>query len=246
MRTRRPSSELLPFLSSVFEELSKEALSELGNKTLGVRYKQGDLITQEGAPSTGVYIVYSGLVLIGKYSSSHKRRVLRFLAPGEFFGLEAMFMRGQDTHIQFARALLDSEIINIHSHHFLEFLKRHPRSLLNLCRWFAREVAMLEFKLTRDATEGSLQNLAMLLSALCHKYGQKTPQGILINLPLRRSLIAELLGISEDSLLKLLKLLKGRQIVGMPNSSILILDEKSLNHLALTTEFYLNMMEETL
>lgn len=246
MKAKRSLSEVVPFLSSVFEGLNEKALGELGRQVLDVRYKQGDLIVQEGAPFTGVYIIYNGLVVIGKYSSAHKRRVLRFLAPGEFFGLEALFMAGQDTHIQFARALLDAEVIHIHSNHFLEFLKRQPGSLLTLCSWFAREVAMLEFKLTRDATEGSLQNLAMLLSALCNKYGQKTAQGILINLPLRRSLIAEILGISEDTLLKLLKRLKNRQIIGMPNSSILILDQEGLNHLALTTEFYLSMLEETL
>jgi len=240
------SPELVSFLSSIFEGLTEGELGELNEAALRVEYSQGDLIVQEGAPFSGVYIVYRGLVSIGKYSSSRKRRCLRFLAPGEFFGLEALFMKEQQTNIQFARALLDSELIFIRDDLLLDFFNRHPRSMLTLCRWFAREVAMLEFKLTREATEGSLHNLAMLLSALSNKYGRTTPAGTTIDLALPRHLMAEMLGISEDTLLKLLKKLKDRQIISVQDANITIINEEKLDELALTAGFYLAILEETL
>ncbi|MGQ9477445.1 MAG: Crp/Fnr family transcriptional regulator [Candidatus Bipolaricaulia bacterium] len=238
--------ELIPFFSAIFEGLPEEALAELSEEALLVGYNEGDLVVQEGSPFSGVYIIYSGLVLIGKYSSSRKRRILRFLAPREFFGLEALFMKGQETNIQFARALLDSELVFIRAEPLLEFLQRCPLAMLTLCRWFAREVAMLEFKLTRDATEGSLHNLAMLLLALSNKYGHETPAGTIINLELPRALMAEMLGISEETLLKLLKRLKGQQIISVQDSKITILNKEKLDSLALTADFYLTILEETL
>lgn len=240
------SSKLVSFLSSIFEGLTEEALEELGDSALPVEYGQGDLIIQEGGPFSGVYIVHRGLVLIGKYSSSKRQRVLRFLGPGEFFGLEALFMEGQQTNIQFARALLDSELIFLNSRLLLEFLHRQPLSMLTLCRWFAREVAMLEFKLTRDTTEGSVHNLALLLLALSRKYGQATFQGIVIDLELPRYLLAEMLGISEDTLLKLLKRLKDRQIISVQNGKITITNKEMLDQLALATDFHLRIMADTL
>jgi CRP-like cAMP-binding protein len=240
------SPELVSFLSSIFEDLTEGELRKLGDSALLVDYSQGDLIIQEGAPFSGVYIVYHGLVCIGKYSSSRKRRCLRFLASGEFFGLEALFMERQQANIQFARALLDSELIFIRDDLLLDFFNRHPRSMLTLCRWFAREVAMLEFKLTREATEGSLHNLAMLLSALSNKYGHPTPSGTIIDLRLPRYLMAEMLGISEDTLLKLLKKLKDRQVISVQDANITIINKGKLDELALTAGFYLTILEETL
>jgi CRP/FNR family transcriptional regulator len=238
--------ELIPFFSAIFEGLPEEALMELSAEALLVGYNEGDLVVQEGSPFSGVYIIYSGLVLIGKYSSSRKRRILRFLAPREFFGLEALFMKDQETNIQFARALLDSELVFIRAEPLLEFLQRYPLAMLTLCRWFAREVAMLEFKLTRDATEGSLHNLAMLLLALSNKYGRDTPAGTVINLELPRALMAEMVGISEETLLKLLKRLRDQQIISVQDSKITIINKEKLDSLALTADFYLTILEETL
>lgn len=238
--------KLIPFFSAIFEGLPEEALAELSEEALLVGYNEGDLVVQEGSPFSGVYIIYSGLVLIGKYSSSRKRRILRFLAPREFFGLEALFMKDQKTNIQFARALLDSELVFIRAEPLLGFLQRYPAAMLTLCRWFAREVAMLEFKLTRDATEGSLHNLAMLLLALSNKYGHDTPAGTVINLELPRALMAEMVGISEETLLKLLKRLKGQQIISVQDSKITIINKEKLDSLALTADFYLTILEETL
>jgi len=239
------SPELISFLSSVFEGLTEEELRDLSDAALRVEYGQGDLIVQEGGPFSGVYIVYRGLVCIGKYSSTGKQRCSRFLDRGEFFGLEPFFM-GQRSNIQFARALVNTELIFICDYLLLDFLHSHPRAMHTLCRWFAREVAMLEFKLTREATEGSLHNLALLLLALSNKYGHVTPSGAVIGLGLPRQLMAEMLGISEDTLLKLLKSLKDQRVISVQNSKITILDKERLDELALASDFYLTILEETL
>ncbi len=240
-----PLSERVDFLSSVFADLSGDVLTELAGQLMLIRYNEGDLIIQEGAPFAGVYIVHSGLVRIGKYSSSDKRRTLRFLAPGEFFGLEAFFMSEHRAHIQFARALLDSELVFFPRHEFKACVEQHPRLLGTICRWFAREVAMLEFKLTRHSTEGSLHNVALVLSALVNKYGKPADKGTLIDLDLPRKLMAEMLGISEDTLMNALKKFKQQNVVSMDNGRIVVLEPDKLDKLALTNEFYLTILEET-
>lgn len=77
-----------------------------------------------------------------------------------------LFLPEQHTNIQFARAVLDSELISIEASAFHEFILNYPKALYDLCMWFAREVAMLEFKLTRETSDGSLQNFAVLLLGL--------------------------------------------------------------------------------
>ena len=81
-------------------------------------------------------------------------------------------------NFQFARTIVESSLLFFDADTFRAFLDRHPRALQDLCRWFAREVAMLEFKLTREATESADRNLALLLLALSNKYGTLNADGL--------------------------------------------------------------------
>lgn len=238
-------SEMASFISSALVGLNKEALEELRGSIFWVGYDGGDLIVQEGSYSSSVYLVYKGLVKIGKHSGAGRRRVLRFLAPKEWFGLEALFMPDQRTNIQFARALVDSELIFIESESFLNFLESYPRVLFDLCRWFAREVAMLEFKLTRDSTEGAMQNFSMLLLALNKKYGVEVESGSMVNLELSRQTLANSLGVSVETLRRLIRKLGSRDIISTEDSKIIIKNEGKLSEISECTDFYLSILEET-
>lgn len=238
-------SELASFISATIGGVDEEDLEKLSDSIFWVGYDGGDLIVQEGSFSSSVYLVYKGLVKIGKHSGSGRRRVLRFLAPKEWFGLEALFLPDQRTNIQFARALVNSELIFIESTSLYKFLKRHPRALFDLCRWFAREVAMLEFKLTRTSTEGAIQNFSMLLLALSKKYGIKVDSGDMIDLDLSKQTLANSLGVSVETLRRLIKKLGNRNIISVEDSKIIIKNEDKLNEIAECTDFYLSILEET-
>ncbi|MFW6421412.1 MAG: Crp/Fnr family transcriptional regulator [Candidatus Bipolaricaulota bacterium] len=238
--------QLASFLASSVKGLTKSDFREIKDSLICVDYEGGDLIAQEGSLLSGVFIVYSGLVKIGKYSPSNKKRVLRFLAPGEWFGLETMFLKEQNRNVQFARALIDSELIHIESHAFSEFLDDHNELLFELCRWLAREVAMLEFKLTRHSTEGALQNLSLLLLALNEKYGAEKQDSSEIDLELSRKTLADLMGVSVETLRRLIRKLKQNEIIEMSKNRITIIDREGLSGLAETPEFYVDLLRDTL
>ncbi len=245
---KNPGPEkILSFLSSSLENVSQEELEELKDSIFWVQYSDGDLVAQEGSLSSSIYIIYDGLVKIGKYSQSQqKKRVLRFLGPHEWFGLEVLFMPDQHTNIQFARAVLDSELISIESSAFKDFLGSHPEALNDLCKWFAREVAMLEFKLTRETADGSLQNFAILLLGLDEKYGEKVEKGSKIDLELPKHTLADLMGISAETLRRLIKRLKESGAISTRDHKITIQDRKKLHELAGIQDFYLTILGETL
>ena len=245
---RSPGTEkILSFLNSSLENATLEELQELRESIFWVQYSDGDLIAQEGSLSSSIYIIYDGLVKIGKYSKSQqKKRVLRFLGPHEWFGLEVLFMPDQHTNIQFARAVLDSELISIKTSKFKDFLSSHPKALNDLCKWFAREVAMLEFKLTRETADGSLQNFAILLLGLNEKYGREVENGSKIDLELPKHTLADLMGISAETLRRLIKRLEEAGAISIKNHKITIQDQERLHELAGVQDFYLTILGETL
>ena len=237
------------FLAQTFPSLDQECVHELAELSLRVRYEEGELVAQEGSYASGVYIVDSGLVSIGKYSSrGWEKRCLRFLAPGEIFGLEAVLLDRDPINVQFCKAIVGSTLIFFEHSNFLAFVKRHPQILMDLSRWLAREVIMLEFKLTREATEATDRNLALFMIALAHKYGSATPEkeGVEVNLPLSRQTLAELLGLSVETLMRTLKRFRELGLITTSKNSFRVLNLEGLEERARVTSFYLSIVEETL
>jgi len=235
------------FLARVLPSLEPAEVEELQRISLPVHYDEGELIAQEGSYAAGVYIVQSGLVSIGKYASKGwEKRMLRFLAVGEMFGLEAVFLKREPINVQFAKAIVESSLVFFERSNILAFSKGHPLMFADLCRWLSREVIMLEFKLTREAIESIDRNLALLLIALAYKYGEKDKAGTVLDLPISRQTIAEMLGVSIETLMRVLKRFRERNLITTAQSLITIVDMDNLEERARTTPFYLSIMEETL
>jgi len=112
------------FLANVFPSLEKTEIEELTRISLRTRYEENELIAQEGSYASGIYIVQSGLVSIGKYSIKGRgRRCLRFLAVGEMFGLEAVFLDREPVNVQFAKTLIESTLVFFERSNLLAFSK---------------------------------------------------------------------------------------------------------------------------
>jgi CRP-like cAMP-binding protein len=235
------------FLEQVFPSLSVDGIEELSRISLPVHFDEGELVAQEGSYASGVYVVRSGLLSIGKHGSRGRdKRCLRFLAPGEMFGLEAVFLERDPVNVQFAKTIVESDLIFFERSNILGFSKDHPRLFADLCRWLAREVIMLEFKLARDAVEPVDRNLALLLVALVNKYGEKQQDGTAIDLPVSRQTLADVLGISVESVMRGLKRFRELNLIATENSRIWIKDADSLAQRARVSDFYLSIIEETL
>jgi len=235
------------FLADAFPSLQPAEIVELQRISLAVSYDKGELIAQEGSYAAGVYVVQSGLVSIGKYASKGwEKRTLRFLAVGEMFGLETVFLEREPVNVQFAKALTESSLVFFERSNILAFSKTHPRLFADLCRWLSREVIMLEFKLTRETVESIGRNLALLLMALANKYGEKEGTNLVVELPVHRQTLAEMIGVSIETLMRALKQFRERGLIETAQNRIIITDLEGLKEKARITSFYLSILEETL
>ncbi len=235
------------FLADAFPSLQPAEIVELQRISLAVSYDKGELIAQEGSYAAGVYVVQSGLVSIGKYASKGwEKRTLRFLAVGEMFGLETVFLEREPVNVQFAKALTESSLVFFERSNILAFSKTHPRLFADLCRWLSREVIMLEFKLTRETVESIGRNLALLLMALANKYGEKEGTNLVVELPVPRQTLAEMIGVSIETLMRALKQFRERGLIETAQNRIIITDLEGLKEKARITSFYLSILEETL
>jgi len=215
----------------IFASLREEEFAKLKEVMMPLKYGEDDLIFPEGAYASGIYIVYKGLVKYGKRGGGAKQSILRLVGPKEIFGEDALFAEGS-SRPAYARALTEAEIVFIEKSALLTFLKEHPSMVFNLCEKLVKTIQMLEGKIMRSACRTIKENVALILLSLASQYGQRTKAGLYIGVDIKREVLADMLGISIESLMSALAELRDRGIISVQDRKIFILDEKKLKDLA--------------
>ena len=202
-------------------------LARLEQALLPIRYEEGDLIFREGAYAAGIYIVSQGLVQYGRHVGG-RRHIFKLIGPGEVIGLESLFIEEQPLRLSYAKALSETIVAFIERKTILEVLPEEPALAINICRRLTKELLFLEYKLTRSVCRTIEENVALLLLRLGWKYGIKEEEGLYIGVELKRSTMADFLGISLESLLRVLRKLRQRGIIAIKGRKIIIRDEERL------------------
>lgn len=68
-----------------FAKVAERSLHELAQRTVRRDYRRGEIISLEGDPSAGLWIIESGRVKAYKVSPDGKEFILRFFGPGDTF-----------------------------------------------------------------------------------------------------------------------------------------------------------------
>lgn len=218
----------------IFNSLSGEDLSELKSLTLSVEYKKGELIFQKGSIADGIYIVCNGFVLYGKHSDKSKRqgRIFKIVGPGEILGEETFFSQSPCSRFGYARVLADAKLSFLEKEDFLSFSKEHPELFFDLSKELVRSLTILENRLMRGVCNTIDQNLALLLLNGGKKYGIGKGSQIHIPLGLKQGILADILGVSVESVANALSKLKEMNVILVQSGDIVILDVDKLKELA--------------
>ena len=241
-------SNVEPFLAEVFPALSVAAISDLARISLPIHFEEDELIAQEGSYASGIYVVRGRVGEYREVLQPAPRQANAAIPRGRGDGSAWRPCSSRETpiNVQYAKAVVESSLVFFERSNILAFSTEYPRIFKDLCRWLAREVIMLEFKLTREAVESMDRNLALLLLALGNKYGAREGDASRLDLPISRQTMAEMVGVSVETLMRGLKRFRELGLVSTDHGSIWIRDPDGLAERARVSEFYLSIMEETL
>ena len=163
-------------------------------------YEKGNTIFDEGTPADRIYFVIVGRVKIVKATGS-RDIILEILGAGEPVGAVAAFERR--AFPASAIAMEHSTLLSIPEREFFQLLEARPEMTRSLLGGLTMRLMMLNKRMA-DMTGAVETRGARLFLTLAERMGVSTDAGTMIPLPLSRQELADLLGTTLETTIRLM------------------------------------------
>lgn len=213
-----------------FCELPDAALKAFEGAKYTSSYPAGAVLFVEGQVPRGVYLVCKGRVKLAMTSADGKAIILRIAEPGELIGVNSA-ISGQPYELT-AEALEPCQINFVKRDAFLRLVREHHEACFNVTEQLSNDyraacVQIRSLGLSRTASE----KVARFLLEWSAK-GRETTQGIRMNLPLTHEEIAQIVGVSRETVTRTLTDLKHKALITMTGPTVVIRNRTGLESLA--------------
>ena len=216
-----PPTALLAQLP-IFQRVPRPLLAELARKTTGAQALAGSPIVRRGERIPGLMVVRYGLVKLSL--GGDPEHVLRLVGAGQTFGEAALFLE-QPVPVD-AVAVAESGLVIVPAAPLLALFDSDPRfaraMLASVCQRLQAMVADFE----AATVHGARERLAAYLCSL----GENT-----VCLPAPKGVIASRLGMTKETLSRLLRAFIDEGLVAVARREISLLDRARLSRLALAS-----------
>jgi len=181
-------------------------------------YPSRQLIFQEGDPAIYVFYIHAGAVKLTKTGAGEKPVVLRLLGPGDVFGYRAVLT--DEDYAATAEALQECTVCAIPRDSFLTAIQSNMKLAQHFVRLLCDELRESEELWLQDSQESAQKHTMRILQRLANEQGEILTGGRGNHRTLLRSEIAELIGISPETLSRTLKKLAERGVLSVDRNII--------------------------
>lgn len=212
--------------NALFTGLSDAQLDAFKEAVVINHHKKREIVFMEGDDCSGIHIIRTGRVKIVTSSSTGKEQIISIMNPGDLLGFE-VFYNGR-VYRHSAVAMEDCELCYVERNSFFRILENEPGIARKLILSLGRELNHAYERIGYMGLLNAREKLAHLLYTLASQYGVKEAEGVRLNLTLSRLEIAELLGITQETSIRLLKSFKEEGVLEIKRKEIIIKSMASL------------------
>ncbi|MDO8589207.1 MAG: Crp/Fnr family transcriptional regulator [Armatimonadota bacterium] len=195
-----------------------------------IHQPRGTTVFNEGDACRGMFIVHSGAVKILKTGMDGREHVLHVVMAGDCFGEAAMFL-GTGYPAE-AQAVKDSILILVRKEQFLGLLSREPelcfQMMAAMATWAHRLVAKVEVLTLKDASARLAEYLLGLAPLLAGRRDGEAD----VQLAVPKNVLAAQLGMSNETLSRLLTRFEAQRLIVSQGRTITLLDRREMEDLA--------------
>jgi CRP-like cAMP-binding protein len=214
-----------------FVEMSKDERGILVDlQSNRITFKRGQALIEQGQTAHEAFFLQSGWGCSFKILPYGDRQVIRFPIPGDCVGLRSIVLRTSDHTVS---ALTDVVVAAIEAPRILEIINKFPRLGAAFLWAVARDEAMVVEHLVnigRRTAEERMAHFFLELAERLKLIGLATETEF--EHPLNQSLVADVLGLSEVHVNRVLRQLREQDLLTVREGKVSIHDLRGLRKLA--------------
>ncbi len=212
-RCLNPETAVVPAACRKLEFLESLDLPELGRLGLLVhrRFKKREVVLHEGEPGRGPFILCSGSAKLYLNHPDGRMQIVRIVSAGDMFGLAHVLAATPNAYS--VETLEKSEVMMFEPQQFNALAHESPAFCSDLVRLLAQELNSAREIHRELSYKTGRQRVAQILFRLAQDYGRESGQGVLIDIPLSRSDLADLAAMVPETFIRILKEFKAEGTV---------------------------------
>jgi len=204
--------------------LDCDKLADLRRLGSSFRLSPGQPLFHEGDPASLVFTLTKGSLKLYKLLPDGRRQVTGFMYPGDFLGISI-----DDEHAFTAEALEQSVLCAFSRPRFDDFTEDNAEMERELYRLAAHELAAAQQQMVLLGRKTAAERFATFLLMLAERAERIGAAARFVDLPMSRSDIADYLGLTKETVSRVLAQLKKQRLIRLEAlDRIEILDREGL------------------
>ncbi|MBZ4654315.1 MAG: transcriptional regulator, Crp/Fnr family [Peptococcaceae bacterium] len=210
----------------IFAELSEEELEMVAKLVKTRKYRKNMFIFTEGEPGEAVYFVKTGKVKISKMVEDGREHVLNIMQEGDIFGEVVLFNGGN--YPATSEVIEDAEVGILRNEDLENLMRQNVDIAIDMLKIMSRRLKNASSQIRDLALKDALSRTAGLLLKLSEAFGTETEEGVVINLSLSRQELANMVGLTRETVTRVLSDLKRTKVIETDKNQITILNKRKL------------------
>ncbi|REJ75518.1 MAG: Crp/Fnr family transcriptional regulator [Acidobacteria bacterium] len=190
-------------------------------------YPKGATLFMEGQSSNGVFILCQGKVKLSTSSKDGKIIILHIAEAGEVLGLNSA-VSGHN-HTATAEAIEPCQVNYIRNDDFLEFLRVNNEACFSALRQLSNDYKTAYLQICSLGLSNSVADkLSKLFLGWCRAAAEEG-ESVRLKMSYTHEEIAEMIGTSRETVTRLLKVFRERDLISFEGSELIIHDTERLS-----------------
>jgi CRP-like cAMP-binding protein len=214
----------------LFAGLAADALDDILHEARAVHHAKNSVVFEEGGDATSFFVLVHGHVRASKTTPDGQQVVVRYVVPGEVFGV-AMAI-GLARYPATAAAVDDSVVLVWPAAIWPRLVEKYPALASNALQTVGSRLQDTHTRVVEMSTEQVERRVAHALLRLAQQAGRTVEAGVEIDFPISRQDIAEMTGTTLHTVSRILSAWEQQGLVEGGRQRIVIRNPSKLLTLA--------------
>ncbi len=214
---------------TIFAGLGAEELESISRLICLSRYRKHQVLFLEDNPAHTVFIIKSGMIKISKSLEDGREQLLRVLRSGDILGFEAIY---EDSYSATAETLSEGELCCLNKDRFLHLLEANARISFKMMKALGKELEEAKSRIRDLGLKNAQERMATFLLSQVSPADKSRGKEKKLTLGLSRQEISEMIGLSQETVSRILSEFKKDKLIKTNRKEIVILNLDRLTSLS--------------